>query len=102
MLSFNGRWEAGLAKIVAKAILTGLLPPGFREAVKKQVEYENVGADPEKVVITMDRLGEKWSQYEKIFGRERQERQPQAQQSGGHTLRGCDGTIHGPLSSRWV
>lgn len=47
------------------------------------MKYHNDGADADKEVVVMDRLGEKETHYDKSPGRERQHRAPHAQHNWG-------------------
>lgn len=55
VLVFWGEWEAGPAKAIASSIMTPLLSPEFRTAVKEGVEYEWVEKDPDQVITIMKR-----------------------------------------------
>ena len=45
----NGRWAKGPSAIVVRAILAGLTPPGFRDDVRRCVQFEDANSDPYRV-----------------------------------------------------
>lgn len=49
----------------AASIVTALHLPEFKTAVRNRVEYEGAKKDPNKVIISMDRLKTKWQILEK-------------------------------------
>ena len=58
----NRRWANGPGAIVARrAILAGLTPPGFRDDVRRRVQFEDA-SDPYRVVQLMEEMSrKKWA-----------------------------------------
>ena len=46
----NGQWAKGPGAIVARAILAGPTPPGFRDDVCRRMQFEDASSDPYGVV----------------------------------------------------
>ena len=58
----NGRWAKGPGAIVARVVLTGLTPPGFRDDVRRRVQFEDASSDRHRVVQLMEEMSwKKWS-----------------------------------------
>ena len=58
----NGRWAKEPGAIVARAILAGLTPPGFRDDVCLRVQFEDASSDPYRVVQLMEEISrKKWA-----------------------------------------
>ena len=58
----NGRWAKGPGAIVARAILAGLTPPGFRDDMCRRVQFEDASSDPYRVVQLMEEMSrKKWA-----------------------------------------
>ena len=58
----NGRWTKGPGAIVARAIIAGLTPPGFRDDVRRRVEFDDASNDPYRVVHLMEEMSQrKWA-----------------------------------------
>ena len=58
----NGRWAKGPGDIVARAILAGLTPPGFRVDVRRRMQLEDASSNPYRVVQLMEEMSrKKWA-----------------------------------------
>ena len=58
----KGWWAKGPGAIVARAIIAGLTSPGFRNYVRRRVQFEDASSDPYRVVQLMEEmLRKKWA-----------------------------------------
>ena len=58
----NGRWAKGPGATLARAIIAGLTPLGFRDDVRRHVQFQDASGDPHKVVQLMEEMSRtKWA-----------------------------------------
>ena len=58
----NGRWAKGPGTIVARVILAGLTPPGFRDNVRRRMQFKDASSEPYRVLqLTEEMSRKKWA-----------------------------------------